>query len=57
MRSAGTTNERQFTIHTEHLFPDASEATQDTVPEFSLEDFESMLLLPCVIHSDLLTAF
>ncbi|KAG2134228.1 hypothetical protein BD769DRAFT_1665257 [Suillus cothurnatus] len=41
MRSAGTTNERQFTIHTEHLFPDASEATQETVPEFSLEDFES----------------
>jgi hypothetical protein len=46
MQSAGTTNERQFTIHTEHLFPDASEATQETVPEFSLEDFESRSLLP-----------
>jgi hypothetical protein len=46
MQSAGTTNECQFTIHTKHLFPDASEATQETMPEFSLEDFESRSLLP-----------
>jgi hypothetical protein len=55
MWSAGTTSKRQFIIHTEHLFPDASEATQETMPEFSLEDFESRSLLPVNGTDELIT--
>lgn len=28
-------------VHSDHLFPQVGEVSQDVVPEFSLEDFES----------------
>lgn len=42
MRSAGnsSTDELHFVVHSDALFPDASESRGDIVPEFSLEDFE-----------------
>ncbi|KAG1788811.1 hypothetical protein EV424DRAFT_1355954 [Suillus variegatus] len=32
-----------FVVHSDHLFPQVGEVSQDVVPEFSLEDFENVL--------------
>ncbi|KAG1768395.1 hypothetical protein EDD22DRAFT_844145 [Suillus occidentalis] len=42
MRSVrnSSTDELHFVVHSDALFPDASESRGDIVPEFSLEDFE-----------------
>ncbi|KIK34066.1 hypothetical protein CY34DRAFT_110421 [Suillus luteus UH-Slu-Lm8-n1] len=44
MRSArnSSTDELHFVVHSDALFPDASESRGDIVPEFSLEDFEDI---------------
>ena len=54
MRSAGPAPgaERQFIISTDHLFPNAAETTQEAVPEFSLEDFESRCHMPRTTAAD-----
>lgn len=43
MRSAGNSlmDELHFVVHSDALFPEATESRGDLVPEFSLEDFES----------------
>ncbi|KAG1892004.1 hypothetical protein F4604DRAFT_1912736 [Suillus subluteus] len=43
MRSAGNSlmDELHFVVHSDALFPEATESRGDIVPEFSLEDFEN----------------
>ncbi|KAG1823151.1 hypothetical protein EV424DRAFT_1538648 [Suillus variegatus] len=43
MRSAGNSlmDELHFVVHSDALFPEATESRGDLVPEFSLEDFEN----------------
>ncbi|KAG1876569.1 hypothetical protein DFJ58DRAFT_721033 [Suillus subalutaceus] len=40
-RGKGGRNEQQDDLRCGHLFPDAAGATQEAVPEFSIEDFEN----------------
>ncbi|KAG1876933.1 hypothetical protein C8R48DRAFT_668951 [Suillus tomentosus] len=45
LRSAGNSSADplHFVVHTEPLLPEAAEAKRETIPEFSLEDFENVL--------------